>query len=143
MSTRRRQERVDTAVRCHYADDPAGRPQCTLTAVVRYGTVALCSTCRTRRSSVGKGTPPVTLPARSPINVLDWIGTAQQQATAAEHTLAAAVARARQAGHPWSTIGTRLGVTRQAAQQRFTPPTRPNPKRASVHESTTTATRAL
>jgi len=141
MSTRPRQGDVDAAVRCHYADDPVRRPQCALTAAVRYGTVALCSTCRAGRSSIGEGTPPVALPAQPQVDVLDWISTAQQHVTAAEHTLTAAVTRARQAGHPWSTIGALLGVSRQAAQQRFASHQPPAP-RASTHESTTTATRA-
>lgn len=33
-----------------------------------------------------------------------------------------AVTRARQAGHPWAAIGDRLGITRQAAHQRFSTP---------------------
>ena len=45
------------------------------------------------------------------------------QAITAQHTLTASVSRARQAGHSWSTIGTRLGITKQAAQQRFAAPT--------------------
>lgn len=122
MNSAPRQGHVDTAVRCHYADDPARRPGCTLTAVVRYGTVALCAACQTARSSVGKGTAPVALTAARELDVLDWIGTAHEQAAAAERTLAAAVTRARQGGHPWSTIGARLGVSRQAAHQRFAAP---------------------
>ncbi|MGI8697635.1 MAG: hypothetical protein ACR2J0_00595 [Mycobacteriales bacterium] len=89
---------------------------------------------------MGKGQPPVTLSGPD-LDILDWIKTADQHATAAEHTLAAAVTRARQTGHPWSTIGAQLGISRQAAQQRFTPAT-PTPPRASGDESTTPATRA-
>ncbi len=36
--------------------------------------------------------------------------------------LHAAVAWARQAGHPWSSVAAILGGTRQAAQQRFAQP---------------------
>ncbi|HBF51216.1 MAG TPA: hypothetical protein DDX04_13735 [Massilia sp.] len=32
-----------------------------------------------------------------------------------------AVGKARQAGRSWADLGTRMGITRQAAQQRFTP----------------------
>lgn len=142
MNTPVRQGPVDEAVRCFYADDPASRPECTLTAVVRFGTVALCPTCRSRRSNVGKGTAPVALPTRPALDVLDNVATAQAQAAAAQRTLAAAVARARQAGHPWSTIGACLGISRQAAQQRFTTPATALPPRASGHESTKPATRA-
>jgi hypothetical protein len=121
MSTRLGSQRpVDTTVRCHYADDPARRPLCTLTATIRYGTIALCPSCQARKSSTGKGQTAVAVPPGPPLDVLDWIGAAHQQALAAEQTLAAAVTRARQAGHPWSAIGARLGISRQAAQQRFT-----------------------
>lgn len=132
--TRRRQESVDTAVRCHYADDPVRRPRCDLTATVRYGTVALCPSCQAARSTLGKGQPPVPLPTGPPLDVLDWIATAHEQTIAADRTLTAAVTRARQSGTSWTAIGTQLGVSRQAAQQRFT--------RASAHESTNPATRA-
>lgn len=98
MSSRSRQGSIDAAVRCYYANDPASRPLCTLTAVVMFGTVALCPTCPPQRSSVGKGTPPAPLPAGPELQVLDWVGAAHQQAAAAERTLAAAVARARQTG---------------------------------------------
>lgn len=126
------------AVRCHYASDPAARPHCTLTATIRFGTVPLCPSCHASRSSLGKGQAPVTLPPGPAIDVLDWVSAAQQQAAAAERDLAAAVARARQNGHPWSAIGTTLGITRQAAQQRFTTPA----PRASAHEATKNPPRA-
>jgi len=119
VSTPPRQGPVDAAVCCHYADDPASRPDCTLTAVIRYGPVPLCRSCQSRRSTLGKGQRPLPLTGHD-LDVLAWIRTADRQATAAEHTLAAAVTRARQAGHPWSAIGAQLGVSRQAAQQRFT-----------------------
>ncbi|MDN5856912.1 MAG: hypothetical protein L0K86_29565, partial [Actinomycetia bacterium] len=96
--TRRRQESVDTAVRCHYADDPVRRPRCDLTATVRYGTVALCPSCQAARSTLGKGQPPVPLPTGPPLDVLDWIATAHEQTIAADRTLTAAVTRARQSG---------------------------------------------
>jgi hypothetical protein len=115
---------VDTtsAVRCYYASDPAARPHCTLTATIRLGAVTMCLSCHARRSTLGKGQRPAAQPAGPVIDVLDWIGTARQHAAAADRDLAAAVTRARQAGHPWSAIGARLGITRQAAQQRFGAP---------------------
>jgi len=121
MSHAARQGPVDTH-RCFYADDPANRPECTLTAVVRYNATALCVTCQPRRSTVGKGTVAVALPAATTLDVLDWVGAAQHQAADAQRTLAASVTRARQAGHSWTAISTRLGITRQAAQQRFADP---------------------
>lgn len=132
--TGRRQRSVDGPQRCHYAADPARRPRCTLTATVQFGTLALCRSCNSQRSSIGKGQSPVPLPDTGPVDVLDWIATAHEQATAAEQILTAAITRARQNGQPWSAIGAQLGITRQAAQQRFT--------RASAHESTKGATRA-
>jgi hypothetical protein len=116
----RRQQPVDGLRRCHYVDDPAHRPGCTLTATVRYGAVALCPSCNAARSTLGKGQTPVPLPAGPAFDVLGWVASAHQQAGAAEATLDAAVTRARQCGATWSVIGAQLGVSRQGAQQRFT-----------------------
>ncbi len=132
---RRRQGSVDAVVHCHYATDPIRRPHCTLTAVVRYGELALCSSCQSRRSTLGKGQPAMALPPAPALDVLAWVADTYQTAVAAEHALTTAVTRARQSGQPWSAIGTQLGITRQAAQQRFT-------TRASGRESTKTPTRA-
>jgi hypothetical protein len=118
-----RQQPVDSPWRCHYADDPAARPWCTLTATLRYGAVALCPSCNAARSTLGKGQTPVPLPAGRAFDVLGWVASAHQQAGAAEATLAAAVTRARQGGATWSVIGAQLGVSRQGAQQHFTPST--------------------
>lgn len=134
MTSPGRQRPVDTPRRCHYAEDPARAPHCTLTATVRFATLALCPSCHANRSSVGKGQRPVRLPPGPDIDVLGWVATAHQHTLAAERALAAAVTRARQAGASWSVIGAQLGISRQGAQQRFT--------RASGHESTKTATRA-
>ena len=100
-----RQRPVESPRRCHYAEDPALRPRCTLTATLRYGAVALCASCNAARSTVGKGQAPVPLPAGPAFDVLGWVATAHQQAGAAEATLAAAVTRARQCGATWSVIG--------------------------------------
>jgi len=116
----RRQRPVDSPRRCFYADDPARRPRCTLTATLRYGAVELCPSCNAARSTLGKGQAPVRLPAGRAFDVLGWVASAHQQAGAAEATLAAAVTRARQGGATWSVIGAQLGVSRQGAQQRFT-----------------------
>jgi hypothetical protein len=120
MTTPARQQPVDTALLCYYADDPARRPRCTLTATIQLGTVALCPSCNAARSTLGKGQTPVPLPPSQAFDVLGWVATADQQANDAEATLAAAVTRARQAGASWSTIGAQLGLSRQGAQQRFT-----------------------
>lgn len=123
MTGTKRQHTVDTsiptAVRCHYADDPARRPRCTLTATVAFGTLALCTSCAARRSTIGKGQPAVALPTSPTLDVLAWIRAAHHNANAAERSLTSAITRAHQAGQPWSAIAAQLGVTRQAAQQRF------------------------
>jgi len=41
-------------VRCFYAADPTKRPDCTLTATIRLGPIALFPPCQARRSTVGK-----------------------------------------------------------------------------------------
>jgi hypothetical protein len=121
VTSPRRQQPVDRPLACHYADDPATRPQCTLTATIQLGAVMLCESCNALRSTLGKGQRPVPLPAGPGFDVLGWVTTAHQQAGAAEATLAAAVTRARQSGASWTAIGAHLGVSRQGAQQRFTP----------------------
>jgi len=128
VTSQDRQQPVDSAPACHYAADPTRRPRCTLAATIQVGAVALCASCNAARSTLGKGQPPVPLPARPEFDVLGWVATAHQQARAAETTLAAAVTRARQTGASWTAIGAKLGLSRQGAQQRFT--------RASAHEST-------
>ena len=120
MTTQRRQQPVDTAQACYYADDPAHRPACTLTATIRLGNVALCPSCNAARSTLGKGQTPIPLPPGPDLDVLGWVTNAHRQAGAAEATLTAAVTRARQSGTSWSVIGARLGISRQGAQQRFT-----------------------
>lgn len=121
------QQRVDTAVPCHYIDDPVRRPRCTLTATIQIGAIALCGSCNVARSTLGKGQPVIPLPTSAAFDVLGWVGTAHQQAGAAQATLSAAVTRARQSGASWSAIGSQLGLSRQGAQQYFT--------RASSRES--------
>lgn len=106
-------------VRCYYASDPATRPHCDLLATVRYGVTALCGTCRQQRSTLGKGQQPIALGTTDPIDLLAWIDQAHHDLDTAERVLHAAVTRARQHRHPWSAIGAVLGISRQAAQQRW------------------------
>lgn len=101
---------------CYYATGPAQRPHCEQLAVVRYGPIALCHQCDLRRSAVGKGTTAVRF--ADPAALVDTVA-ARDTLARAEAALGEAVAQARHAGHPWSTIGAVLGVSRQAAQQRF------------------------
>ena len=57
VSTTRRHRQA-----CYYADDPTCRPACTLTATIRLGTVGLCLSGNTDRSTLGKGQVRVPLP---------------------------------------------------------------------------------
>ena len=50
---------------------------------------------------------------------LELVALTARASTSAESLLATAVASARSAGHSWEAVGTALGITRQAAQQRF------------------------
>ena len=104
---------------CYYTELPEDRPCCQHLGVVRYGPIVLCGDCDRRRSAVGKGTAPKRLPA--PAALLDVIAArdAYRQAGLALHQT---VRSARHAGHRWSTLGTVLRTTRQAAQQRFHDP---------------------
>ena len=117
----RRQHSPDTttASRCHYAADPARRPHCTLTAEILLGTTPLCGSCARARSTLGKGTTPRPLPPGPALDVLGWVADADAATRQAQRTLAAAVTRARSQGHSWTQIASQLGVTRQAAHQRF------------------------
>jgi len=110
---------TDPPRRCHYATDPAGRPDCELTAVLCYATIPLCGGCNLLRSTLGKGQRPRPIGVGQPVDVLAWVADAHTELRATERVLTAAVARARQRGHPWAAIGERLGISRQAAQQRF------------------------
>jgi hypothetical protein len=106
-------------VTCCYADDPVLRPHCEHRAVVAYGPMALCRSCDARRSTVGKG-----IVGRSLVHGRDWtaletVEAGLRQLKAAEQQLVDSVAAARSLGHPWGELAVALGVTRQAAQQRF------------------------
>ena len=116
-----RQPRIDTAAPhlCHNAADPARRPGCTLTAEVLTGQIALCRPCAQARSTLGKGTTPRPLPPGPAFDVLAWVAQADAAVRQAQRHLATTVTRARQNGHSWAQIASQLGVTRQAAQQRF------------------------
>lgn len=61
---------------------------------------------------------PATTAAEDP-RELRRIGLAKRDIAAAEDELRHAVHDARAAGHPWSAIGRTVGVSKQAAQERF------------------------
>ncbi|MDB4894502.1 MAG: hypothetical protein JWN15_764 [Firmicutes bacterium] len=110
---------VDAHPTCCFADDPILRPHCEHRAVVAYGPMALCRSCDTRRSTMGKGIVGRSLVHGRDWNALGAVERAVAQLRTAEEHLAAAVAAARGLGHSWGELGVALGVTRQAAQQRF------------------------
>ena len=104
--------------RCLYALRPADRPGCQLAATVAYGTIALCTSCNERRSTLGKGQAGWHLPAVDLVP-LDLLVDAYAQLTTPTEQLNSAVTRARQHQATWAAIARVLGTTRQAAQQRF------------------------
>ena len=61
---------------------------------------------------------PATTPASDAAD-LRRIGAALSDVDVAENELADAVRAARERGRSWATIGMVLGVSKQAAQQRF------------------------
>jgi len=77
----------------HYA---SARPDCQVLASIRYGPIVLRASCDQRRSTTGKGTPPVRLPSPGALLEVTAARDACQQAAAPR----GAVACARQAGHP-------------------------------------------
>jgi hypothetical protein len=129
LTASRRQRGPDTraAVACYYAGDPALRPHCTVTAEITLGPVPLCGSCGRARSTLGKGIVPAPLPPGPQVDVLDWIADADAAVRGARRHLDAAVTRARSSGTSWTQIAGRLGITRQAAQQRFSPDRRRGP----------------
>ena len=110
---------VDAHATCCYADDPILRPHCEHRAVVAYGPMALCRSCDARRSTMGKGIAGRSLVRGRDWSALETLEAAVAQLRAAEEQLAGAVVAARRPGHSRGELGVALGVTRQAAQQRF------------------------
>jgi len=114
-----RQQALTGALRCYYDDARHRplRPHCQGLAVVAYGPTRLCATCDAMRSSVGKATTPRPVPAAELARLID----AARAVSDAERQLACAARDARHAAS-WAQIGDALGITRQAAQQRWGQP---------------------
>ncbi len=113
----RRQENLTGGLRCYY-DEPrhrALRPHCEGTAVVAYGPTRLCASCDAMRSAVGRTNVARAVPGVELAALID----AACSAADAERQLGHAARAARAAGASWSQIGDALGLTRQAAQQRW------------------------
>jgi hypothetical protein len=112
-----RQQTLTGELRCHY-DEPQHRqlrPDCQAVAVVAYGRIQLCAACDAMRSTVGKGIAARTLPGAE----LGHLKNAAQAETNAKQQLTHAVLAALDAGASWTQIGHAIGLTRQAAQQRW------------------------
>lgn len=71
--------------------------------------------------------PPVTNDPGAPLAL---VAATDALAASGQRLLAGAVDEARAAGHSWSEIGAALGVSRQAAQQRFSASREPGPEAA-------------
>ncbi len=104
-----------TAFGCHHAGDPSLRPDCRGFATVAYGPIALCDTCDAMRSAVGRDHGARRLPGAE----LSGLADAVESLRDAERLLAEAVGSARQGGASWGQIGDIVGITRQAAHQRW------------------------
>jgi hypothetical protein len=111
--------RLDAHPVCYYAERPDLGPGCQHRAVVAYDKVKLCADCDSRRSTMGKGVAPRSLVAGRDWSPLVAVETAAGHLEAAKAELATAVEHARRLGHSWGMLGAALGVTRQAAQQRY------------------------
>src|SRR5687768_6453268 len=112
-----RQPALTGVSRCYYDDARHRqlRPHCEGVAVVADGPSRLCAACDAMRSSVGKGTVARTVPGAALARLID----AARAAAAADHQLADAARAARDGGASWTQIGDALGLTRQAAHQRW------------------------
>jgi hypothetical protein len=118
-----RQDALAAGLACHYAHPTRRphRPDCERIAVVAYGTINLCASCDRQRSAVGRTHTARPLPGAQ----LHQLITTARALTDAERHVADTVRQARAAGASWTQIGDALGVSRQAAQQRWTAHTTP------------------
>jgi hypothetical protein len=115
--TRNRQDALAASLSCYYAQGAhPDRPHCEGLAIVAYGNIALCAACDKMRSAVGRTNAPRPWPAAQ----LHQLIVAARALTQAENDVAQAIRQARQAGASWTHVGDALGVSRQAAQQRWT-----------------------
>jgi hypothetical protein len=82
---------------------------------VAYGNIVLCASCNKMRSAVGRTDVARPLPGAE---LRDLIDSAVALSCAEEH-VGRSVRRARAGGASWSQVGEALGISRQAAQQRY------------------------
>jgi hypothetical protein len=111
-----RQDALAASLSCYHAGGAGpARPHCEGVAVVAYGNIALCGECDKMRSAVGRTNTARPLPAAQLYELM----TAARTLAQAGHAVAEAVRQARRAGASWTQVGDALGVSRQAAQQRW------------------------
>lgn len=112
-----RQGALTEELRCYYdnARQRDQRPYCQGVAVVAYGPTRLCAACDAMRSAVGRTHAPRHLPGAELGRLID----AARAVDEADRKLTDAARAARAAGASWAQIGDALGLTRQAAQQRW------------------------
>jgi hypothetical protein len=118
-----RQDALAARLACYYAaaERRPARPHCQGVAAIAYGPIALCRSCDTMRSAVGRTHAPTPLPGAE----LHQLIAAARALAHAEHHLTHTLRQARAAGASWTQIGDALGISRQAAQQRWSPTTTP------------------
>jgi hypothetical protein len=113
-----RQDLLTAALACYYSRKIGNlvRPHCEGTAVVTYGNIALCSMCDKMRSA-GRN-----VPRKLPGAELSELIEAARALRLAEQRVERGARLARDAGASWSHLGDAVGISRQAAQQRFGAP---------------------
>ncbi len=112
-----RQQALTARLRCHYAgpDRKAQRPDCQGVGAIAYGSIVLCPRCDKLRSAVGRTGTVQELPGAE----LAELMAADAELAGAEERVVRALQNARGAGASWAQVGDALGISRQAAQQRF------------------------
>ncbi len=101
---------------CYFAGSRTG---CEGLAVVCRGTITLCRSCSAQASSLAR---EPERPVPSPAQLLEQAGRLQVRLEELTRERDAMAAAAVAAGANYAVIGRALGVTRQAARQRFGQP---------------------
>ncbi len=112
-----RQQALTARLRCYYSAPArrAERPHCDGAGAVAYGSIVLCPSCDKMRSAVGRTGTVRKLPGAE----LAELMAAATELSDAEERVVSALRNARGAGASWAQVGDALGISRQAAQQRF------------------------
>ena len=112
-----RQDALTASLVCYYSRQigDVARQHCEGVAVVTYGNIVLCSMCDKMRSAVGRTNIARKLPGVELFGLIE----AARALRLSEQRLERAARLARDAGASWSQLGDAVGVSRQAAQQRF------------------------